>query len=75
MKHTIILDVDTGIDDAMAIMFAVKNPDIDVLAISCVSGNVGLDSVVDNTLKILDAVDAPGIPVAGAVFSLERFRL
>ncbi|NVN00797.1 nucleoside hydrolase [Arthrobacter sp. SDTb3-6] len=65
MKHSIIMDVDTGIDDAMAIMFAVKNPDIDVLAISCVSGNVGLDSVVDNTLKILDVVDAPDIPVAG----------
>ncbi|MDQ0276481.1 pyrimidine-specific ribonucleoside hydrolase [Arthrobacter silviterrae] len=65
MKHTIMMDVDTGIDDAMAIMFAVKNPDIDVLAISCVSGNVGLDSVVENTLKILDAVEAPDIPVAG----------
>lgn len=65
MKHSIIMDVDTGIDDAMAIMFAVKHPDIDVRAISCVSGNVGLDSVVENTLKILDVVNAPDIPVAG----------
>lgn len=64
MNHSIILDVDTGIDDAMAIMFAVKHPDVDVRAISCVSGNTGLDNVVANTLKILDVVDAPDIPVA-----------
>lgn len=64
MSHSIILDVDTGIDDAMAIMFAVKHPDVDVRAISCVSGNTGLDNVVANTLKILDVVRAPEIPVA-----------
>ena len=64
MKHAIMMDVDTGIDDAMAIMFAIKHPDIDLRAISCVSGNVGVDSVVVNTLKILDVVDAPEIPVA-----------
>ena len=68
MKHSIVMDVDTGIDDAMAIMFAIKHPEIDVRAISCVSGNVGLEAVVENTLKILDLVDAPEIPVAaGAV--------
>ncbi|KAA0979043.1 nucleoside hydrolase [Paeniglutamicibacter gangotriensis] len=65
MKHSILMDVDTGIDDALAIMFAVKHPDIVVKAISCVSGNVDLDTVVDNTLKILDLMDAPQIPVAG----------
>ena len=32
----VILDVDTGVDDALAILFAVKHPDIDVLAITCV---------------------------------------
>lgn len=68
MKHSIIMDVDTGIDDAMAIMFAVKHPDIDVKAISCVCGNVSVDSVVNNTHKILDVLNAPTIPVAaGAV--------
>jgi pyrimidine-specific ribonucleoside hydrolase len=64
----VILDVDTGVDDALAILFAVKHPDIDVLAITCVAGNASLEQVVDNTLKILDAADAPAIPVAaGAV--------
>lgn len=64
----VILDVDTGVDDALAILFAVKHPEIDVLAISCVAGNASLEQVVDNTLKILDAADAPAIPVAaGAI--------
>ncbi|MET0853523.1 MAG: nucleoside hydrolase, partial [Microterricola sp.] len=49
----VILDVDTGVDDALAILFAVKHPDIDVLAITCVAGNASLEQVVDNTLKIL----------------------
>jgi pyrimidine-specific ribonucleoside hydrolase len=64
----VILDVDTGIDDALAILFAVRHPGIDVLGISCVAGNAPLAQVVDNTLRILDAADAPDIPVAaGAV--------
>ncbi|AMB57621.1 nucleoside hydrolase [Microterricola viridarii] len=60
----VILDVDTGVDDALAILFAIKHPDIEVLAISCVAGNASLDQVVENTLKILDAADAPAVPVA-----------
>ena len=61
----VILDVDTGVDDALAILFAVKHPAIDVLAITCVAGNAALPQVIENTLKILDVADAPAIPVAG----------
>jgi pyrimidine-specific ribonucleoside hydrolase len=64
MRHQILLDVDTGRDDALAIMFAVRHPDIDVRAITCVAGNTDLENVVGNTMKILDLVDAPPIPVA-----------
>ncbi|WP_417563293.1 nucleoside hydrolase [Microbacterium sp.] len=64
MTYGVILDVDTGIDDAMAIMFAVRHPEIDVRAITCVTGNVGLKQVLANTLSILDVADAPQIPVA-----------
>jgi pyrimidine-specific ribonucleoside hydrolase len=64
----VILDVDTGVDDALALLFAVKHPAIDVRAVTCVAGNATLAQVVDNTLRILDAADAPSIPVAaGAV--------
>ncbi|MGW3957553.1 nucleoside hydrolase [Streptomyces sp. NPDC004752] len=58
------MDVDTGIDDAMAIMFAVRHPDIELHAISCVAGNTHVHQVVDNTLRVLDLVEAPQIPVA-----------
>lgn len=59
-----ILDVDTGIDDALAILFALRHPDINLLAITCVAGNASLGHVVSNTLKVLDVAGAPELPVA-----------
>lgn len=60
----VILDVDTGVDDALAILFAVAHPGLDVLGISCVAGNASLERVVENTLRILDVAGASDIPVA-----------
>ncbi len=66
-KIPVVLDVDTGTDDALAILYAVAHPYLDVLGISCVAGNSGLDQVVTNTLKVLDAAGAGDLPVvAGA---------
>lgn len=68
MPTSVILDVDTGVDDAMAVMVAALHPEIDLRAISCVSGNSSLENVMANTCKILDVVEAPRVPVAaGAV--------
>lgn len=64
MATKILLDVDTGIDDAMALLYAIGHPDLDVVGISCVAGNANLDHVVANTLRVLDAAGAPDIPVA-----------
>ena len=64
MSHEILLDVDTGRDDALALMFAVRHPDIRVHAITCVAGNTSVENATANTLSILDFVDAPVIPVA-----------
>ena len=67
-RHTIVMDVDTGTDDALALLYAVGHPDVSIRAISCVAGNTSLDQVVANTQKTLDAAAAPEIPVAaGAV--------
>ncbi|MEP6760541.1 MAG: nucleoside hydrolase [Sporichthyaceae bacterium] len=60
----VILDVDTGIDDALALLLAAKSPALDLLAVSCVSGNAPVDQVVRNTLKVLDAAGATDVPVA-----------
>ena len=53
MPRKVVIDVDTGIDDAQAIMLALSCPDIDVLAITCVAGNVDISKVCLNTLKVL----------------------
>ncbi|MBW9216746.1 nucleoside hydrolase [Mumia sp. zg.B53] len=60
----VVLDVDTGVDDALALMFAVRHPAIDVRAITCVAGNTDVDQVVTNSLAVLDALDAPDVAVA-----------
>lgn len=60
-----ILDVDTGVDDAQALLLAARCPWVDLLAVTCVQGNVGVDQVLENTFRVLDAADAPeDLPVA-----------
>ncbi|USG65584.1 nucleoside hydrolase [Brevibacillus ruminantium] len=54
MKQKVILDVDTGIDDALGIMLAVKSGRFDILGITTVNGNVSLDKGTENTLKVLE---------------------
>lgn len=63
-KTSLILDVDTGVDDAFAVLFAATHPSINLLGITCVDGNTNLEQVVINTLKVLDAAGAGDIPVA-----------
>ncbi len=58
-----ILDVDTGMDDAMAIALAVAAPTIDLIALTTVAGNVGIDQTTPNTLRVLDYLGAGHIPV------------
>lgn len=62
-----ILDVDTGVDDAFALLFAARHPEINLLGVTCVDGNTNLKQVITNTLKVLDGAEAGDIPVsAGA---------
>jgi len=62
MKKKVILDVDTGSDDAIAIMLALLSPGIDVQAICTCSGNVDISHTTDNTLRILSRMGR-NIPV------------
>ena len=67
----VILDVDTGLDDACALLLAARHPDLDLKAVTCVGGNVELDQVVINTLTVLEAADRTDVPVArGAALPL-----
>lgn len=65
MPIPVIMDVDTGIDDALALLFAAAHPGIEVLGVTCVAGNAGLEQVVENTLRVLHLADASDVPVAG----------
>ena len=58
------MDVDTGVDDAYALMFAARHPNLDLLGVTCVDGNVDVDQVVSNTITVLDAAGGRDVPVA-----------
>ena len=63
----VLLDVDTGGDDALALLLAMASPALDVRGITCVAGNCPLSQVVINTLTLLDAIGAPPVPVAAGM--------
>ena len=60
----VILDCDPGMDDSMAIVMAVKSPDLDVLAVTTVNGNYPVDVTAVNALKVLEMLGRTDIPVA-----------
>ena len=64
MKRKVYLDVDTGVDDSLALLLAISAPDIDVEGITCVAGNVPIDTVVRNTLDVISFGGRSDIPVA-----------
>ena len=56
-------DVDTGVDDSLALLYALNKPQFEIVGIATVTGNVEADLAAENTLKILDLAGAPEIPV------------
>jgi len=49
----VILDTDPGVDDALALLLAAASPELDVLAITTVGGNVSLDQATENARRIV----------------------
>lgn len=58
-----ILDLDTGIDDALALAYALAHPDLELIGVTCTYGNVTVPLAVRNTLALLDLLDRSDIPV------------
>ena len=72
-QKPVILDVDPGHDDAVALMLACGHPDLDLLAVTTVAGNVSLEKTTHNALRVLSLVGCTDVPVgAGASEPLER---
>ncbi|KAK3096700.1 hypothetical protein FSP39_002518 [Pinctada imbricata] len=71
MGTKMIIDCDTGIDDAQAIIMAVTHDNIDVKAVTCVNGNASIDNVCRNTLRVLHTCQKSQVPVyKGCITSL-----
>lgn len=69
----VIIDVDTGIDDAMAISYAVHSPELDVVGVTTTFGNITVEEATRNTLQVLELIGAADIPVyQGAAKPLVR---
>nr|ABP47363.1 Inosine/uridine-preferring nucleoside hydrolase [Mycolicibacterium gilvum PYR-GCK] len=63
-SHPVFLDVDTGVDDAMALVYLLASPEADVVGIASTAGNVGVDDVCRNNLALLELCGTTGIPVS-----------
>ena len=60
----LILDVDTGIDDSLAILYAVASPEAELIAVTCVGGNVDARQVERNTRAVLELAGRTNLEVA-----------
>ena len=59
----VVFDMDTGVDDSLALIYALNRLAYEIQGIGCVYGNVESWLAAENTMKILDLVNAPDIPV------------
>ncbi|MGK0168857.1 MAG: purine nucleosidase [Gammaproteobacteria bacterium] len=63
MPHPIIIDTDPGQDDAIAILLALASPELSVLGLTTVAGNVPLTLTTANALRLCELAQRPDIPV------------
>jgi inosine-uridine nucleoside N-ribohydrolase len=64
MTQKLIIDTDPGVDDAMAIFYALNSPELDVLAITTIFGNAATPICTQNALRLLEIAERLDIPVA-----------
>ena len=60
----LILDVDTGVDDALAILYALASPEVTLIGATTVMGNVDVDHTTENTLAVLELCGYADVEVA-----------
>ena len=62
--NPVFVDVDTGVDDALALLYLLASPDADVVGIASTGGNVAVQQVCQNNLGLLELCRTTGIPVS-----------
>lgn len=60
----ILIDTDPGIDDSMAILFALRSPDLEVVGLTAVFGNTDVEHTAQNALRLVELEGHGNIPVA-----------
>jgi pyrimidine-specific ribonucleoside hydrolase len=60
----LIIDTDPGVDDAFAIALAARHPDVELLGVTAVHGNVDLEQTSANALGVLGLAERADVPVA-----------
>src|SRR4051794_38732506 len=60
----VVLDFDTGIDDALALLYACASPGVELVGATCVAGNVNARRVAENTRAVLELAGRDDVPVA-----------
>jgi hypothetical protein len=63
MVMPLVLDVDTGIDDALALLLACASSEVELVAVTCIGGNVDARQVAENTLAVLELAGRADVPV------------
>jgi purine nucleosidase len=71
----LILDVDTGIDDALALLYAAASPEAELVAVTCLPGNAALEDVTRNTRAVLELAGRADVEVAAGGEAPLRRRL
>ena len=62
-NHPVLIDVDTGIDDALALLYACAQSDVHIVGVTTIVGNVSLDAATRNTRAVLKLARRSDIPV------------
>ena len=64
MARKVIIDTDTGIDDAMGVVYGLLAPELEVLAVTTIFGNVDVEKTTRNSLVILERLARREVPLA-----------
>ncbi|WP_407455255.1 nucleoside hydrolase [Ligilactobacillus aviarius] len=62
-KYKMILDLDTGVDDALALAYALATPECDLIGVVASFGNIVPEEAAQNTLNLLEMLGHPEVPV------------
>jgi inosine-uridine nucleoside N-ribohydrolase len=68
-SRRVLIDTDPGVDDAFALLLAMRSPELKIEGITSVAGNVGLELTLPNALRMVEIAGRADIPVAAGAKS------